>query len=117
MPYADPKKAKDYHREYMRRYLADPVKKARRNAVANRRIIAVKRWLAQYKLAHGCVDCGYKKNALALDIVHTDGKTRVVCNLKSIAAMQAEIERHACVVRCANCHRIKSHKTKAWLKQ
>lgn len=45
-----------------------------------------------------------------------EGKTANIANLKSIRAVKEEIERHKCVVRCANCHRIKSWETKSWLK-
>lgn len=108
MPFADPVQERDYHRSYMRTYLSDPKKRAHVNRVANDRIRKVKEWINKYKLSYGCLDCGYRQHAAALDFDHMDGKTSNIANLKSISAVQAEIERHACVVRCANCHRIKS---------
>jgi hypothetical protein len=74
----------------------------------------VKAWIREYKMAQGCVDCGYAAHHVALEFDHTDGKTKNVSWLKSISAVQAEIERHKCVVRCANCHRIKTFEAKDW---
>lgn len=84
------------------------------NAQANARIRAVKDWINAYKVEQGCIDCGYRAHAVALDIDHMDGKTKNIANLKSIAAVQAEIARHGCVVRCSNCHRVKSWETRTW---
>ena len=84
------------------------------NIRANDRIRLVKEWINAYKLEHGCIDCGYRSHAVALDFDHTDGKTRNIANLKSIKAVQAEIIRHKCVVRCSNCHRVKSWETRSW---
>lgn len=108
MPHADPEARRTYHREYMRRYVADPTKRAARNRVANDQIRRVKDWINDFKMTHGCVDCGWKVHPAGLDFDHVDGKTANISSLKSIAAVQAEIDRHCCVVRCANCHRIKS---------
>jgi hypothetical protein len=74
----------------------------------------VKAWIREYKLSHGCVDCGYNAHHAALEFDHTDGKTANISSLKSIAAVQAEVDRHNCVVRCANCHRIKTFEGKDW---
>lgn len=94
--------------------MSDPDRKARHNSTANTRAREVKAWIANYKTSVGCIDCGYSKHPAALDIDHMQGKTANVSSLKSIAAVQAEIARHACVVRCANCHRIKSWETRTW---
>lgn len=99
--------------QYLKR-VADPDRKARYNAAANTRIRSVKEWISAYKTGHGCVDCGYNAHPAALDIDHMAGKTANISALKSIAAVRAEIDRHKCVVRCANCHRIKSWKTRTW---
>jgi hypothetical protein len=57
----------------------------------------------------GCIDCGYNADPVALDFDHVRGEKRF--NLAKIAfrgvrTIQAELEK--CVVRCANCHRIRS---------
>ena len=100
-------------RNYVKRS-SDPETKSRYNTAANDRARMVKQWVADYKTSHGCVDCGYSAHPAALDIDHMEGKTANVSSLKSIAAIESEIERHACVVRCANCHRIKSWETRTW---
>lgn len=115
MPHATPEARRAYHSEYIRRRIAgEPGYRERRNAEANARARKVKDWLSAYKVKHGCIDCGYNKHAVALDFDHTDGKTINLSAVKSIAAAQREIERHAVVVRCANCHRIKSFETRTW---
>jgi hypothetical protein len=68
---------------------------------------AVRRWLDAYKLEHGCVDCGFRDHPAALHFDHTQtDKALNVCNAKSLAQAQREITK--CVVRCANCHAIKT---------
>lgn len=99
------------HQQYARRAV-DPEDARWYNAVVNDRARAVKAWIADYKVGHGCIDCGYSAHPAALDIDHMEGKTANISSLKSIAAVEVEIARHKCVVRCANCHRIKSWKTR-----
>lgn len=94
--------------------MAETERRERYNAVANSRIRQVKTWISNFKTSQGCVDCGYNAHPAALDIDHMAGKTANISQLKSIAAVKAEIARHDCVVRCANCHRIKSWETRTW---
>ena len=113
---ARPKRAydPDVRRRNYRKRIADPATKTRYNQVANERARAVKAWISDFKIAAGCIDCGYNAHPAALDIDHMEGKTANISSLKSIAAVEAEIARHKCVVRCANCHRIKSWETRTW---
>jgi hypothetical protein len=94
--------------------LESPGYREKQNAKARNRSREVKEWISAYKLERGCIDCGYRENSVALDIDHMDGKTINVSHAKSIGAAIEEIERHSCVVRCANCHRIKTFETRAW---
>lgn len=103
-------------RERYARLKQDPVWIERQREKDRNRSRALKEWIGQYKTSKGCIDCGYSDNPVALDIDHIEGKTRNIASLKSIPAVLAEIERHRCVVRCANCHRIKSHETKTWVR-
>lgn len=80
----------------------------------NERAKQVRAWKSAYKMSHGCIDCGYREHPVALDFDHVDGKTLHFNRMKSIRAVQEEIERHNCVVRCANCHRIKTYNTRPW---
>lgn len=87
--------------------LADPAYRTRINAQTNARATAIRRWLDAYKLRHGCVDCGYNAHPAALHFDHIgSNKTMNVCNSKSVAQAQREITK--CVVRCANCHAVKT---------
>ena len=74
MPFKDPIKAKEYHKQYMRKYLADPIKRAKRNKVANDRVILIRKWLDDYKISKGCIDCGYKSHPKALHFDHKNSK-------------------------------------------
>lgn len=105
-------KARAYRREYYQRVEV----KDHTRVLARERNRAIKDWLNDFKVARGCVDCGYRASPYALDIDHMDGKTANVSNLKSITAILAEMDRHRCVVRCANCHRIKSWETQTWVR-
>lgn len=71
--------------------------------------IEIKKWADDYKIKKGCIDCGYRTNAVALDFDHVKGKranvSLMIRNFNSLKAVQLEITK--CEVRCANCHRIK----------
>jgi hypothetical protein len=70
------------------------------------------RLVNKYKTLLGCSKCGYKENAVALDLHHSsdDKKHNVsllVTECRSIKTIKAEIRK--CTVFCANCHRIVHH--------
>ena len=109
-----PQPSADQRRTWRERRLGREGYRERVNATANARARAVKAWISDFKTSSGCIDCGFNAHPVALDIDHMAGKTANISSLKSIAAVKAEIERHKCVVRCANCHRIKSWETRAW---
>jgi hypothetical protein len=83
-----------------------------RNIARHKRVVDERHlWLDEYKLARGCVDCGYRKAAVALDFDHRDPELKVA-NIaamlwKNITLIEAEIAK--CDIRCACCHRIKTH--------
>lgn len=66
--------------------------------------------LAEYKVEQGCTDCGYNKDARALEFDHKPGsdKIKTVASLlySSWSVIWAEIEK--CEVVCANCHAIRT---------
>lgn len=69
-------------------------------------------FLAAAKLESGCVDCGYREHAFALDFHHVGPKA---FGLGSRYAAQApvhklEAEMAKCVVLCAICHRVRHYK-------
>lgn len=69
----------------------------------------MRQWLADYKQAAGCIDCGFDLHFSALQIDHTGEKSDSIANCRSsVARLKKEIDKGACVVRCANCHSIKT---------
>ncbi len=75
-------------------------------------------YIWDYLTTHPCIDCG-ESNPVVLEFDHVTGKKRMaVANMArqgySISAIEAEIAK--CVVRCANCHRIKTHKDRGWFR-
>ncbi len=68
--------------------------------------------LAEYKLAKGCVRCGYREHPHALQFDHlSEFKKRAdVSSMKnwSLDVLWAEIAK--CQVVCANCHAIETEK-------
>jgi hypothetical protein len=64
--------------------------------------------LVEVLRAAGCCDCG-ERDPVVLDFDHVGDKRAGVTRLAlraSVAGLRAEIEQ--CVVRCANCHRIRT---------
>lgn len=65
--------------------------------------------LDRIKVESGCLDCGYDERPEALDFDHVRGEKKYSVGRmpgRSDKAIFAEVEK--CVVRCANCHRIKT---------
>ena len=62
-----------------------------------------------YKITHGCQECGYRKCAPALEFHHRDsddklsGVGQLVSECRPVETILAEMEK--CDVLCANCHR------------
>lgn len=103
---------------YYRRQMADPVlrERFRRKRVHNALIAQRKKmaFLAGYKLERGCVDCGYREHAVALDFDHVTGQKSFALSRaynKSWTRILAELEK--CEIRCANCHRVKTAERKS----
>jgi hypothetical protein len=68
---------------------------------------------SSYKLERGCIDCGYKVHAVALHFDHVYGeKIRDVSLYHKWELALPEVEK--CVVRCANCHAIKTFENKEY---
>lgn len=68
-------------------------------------------FLHEYKLERGCVDCGYREHAEALDFDHLPGveKSFTIGQVgirKNRDVLLAEIAK--CEVVCANCHRVRT---------
>jgi len=92
---------------WRQRRLMNPGYRDEQNKKANDRATKIRRWLDQYKLKQGCIDCGFSKHHAALHFDHVrDVKLLNVCNAKSIGQAMMEIKK--CEVRCANCHSIQT---------
>src|SRR5205085_2336078 len=109
MAYKDVEKRRAYHRkwhaehrELRSKYIYKHRKKTR--LVYNQRII-------EYLKNHPCVDCGFS-NILALEFDHLRDKVKDVMKMVRDLAPWNKIEEEIakCEVRCANCHRIKTHR-------
>jgi 5-methylcytosine-specific restriction endonuclease McrA len=73
---------------------------------------AIRALIFEYLNDHPCVDCG-ETEPIVLDFDHVGEKSfniaRATTNLVPLERLRNEIEK--CVVRCANCHRRKTHRT------
>lgn len=110
MPY----KTKEEQRAWAARYRKNNVVKIRawRKKHQDRKHKEHRAWLAALKVALGCVDCGYKENHLALDFDHVRGVKKMNLSCMGMHNRNLVFEELAkCDVRCANCHRIKTHDT------
>ncbi len=73
--------------------------------------IKIKRWLVDY-LGGKCVDCGYSAHLAALDFDHVDPSEKRFTISGKMNQYDLEcllLEAKKCVLRCANCHRIKTN--------
>ncbi len=67
-----------------------------------------KQKINSYKAERGCVDCGIK-NPIVLDFDHIKDKKFDIANGAARNPVLVDIEIEKCEIRCANCHRIKTH--------
>ena len=64
--------------------------------------------VSKIKLERGCVDCGYKAHAAALQFDHVRGvKKYLVSRMHTHPVDMVLGEIAKCEVRCANCHAIR----------
>lgn len=73
----------------------------------------------EIKLDAGCLDCGYREHAIALDFDHRPGETKARGGVSALvksacdwAIVLAEIAK--CDVVCANCHRVRTKARGDW---
>lgn len=85
--------------------------KHRRQGLTYRQL--VHKWLADYKISRGCVDCGYRGHFSALQLDHEGKKSVEIGDARSsIRRLKEEIDAGQCKVRCANCHSIRTWERK-----
>ena len=69
-------------------------------------------YLNGIKMASGCVDCGYRESPVALDFDHVNPQEKsftVSTRYLNTSWKKLKNEVSKCVVRCANCHRVKTN--------
>lgn len=99
--------SKHYHRWYRH---GDPLMQKRATSTPGMSATARKAWADQYKLEHGCADCGYNQHPAALDFDHRPGtiKVRDIKSGKQFGWQALQDEVAKCDVVCANCHRVRT---------
>jgi|SRR5271165_499867 len=105
---ANAERVRQYERDY---YARNP--DSRREYMAKR--YADRRALIDgIKLDRGCVDCGYREHACALDFDHRDPATKLFTVAEGshwkLNRLLSEIEK--CDVRCRNCHAVRTKEQK-----
>lgn len=112
-------KCRPCKQEYDRHYHANRSidNKQRKQDLQYARVRKLKQELWDYKASHPCIDCG-EPDPIVLEFDHMDGTNKednisaMVNGGCSPARIIAEIEK--CDVRCANCHRRRTHKQFGW---
>lgn len=94
--------------EYTRQRRNDPEIRIAQDTKRKEQWDSVKAWVNNYKGQRGCIDCGIKEPVVVLELDHTDLKTCAIADCRSISAAFNEIQDGKCVVRCSNCHRIRT---------
>lgn len=93
-------KGKKHYELNRQKYIDGMMRRKRRNQL----------FVLEYRKTQKCIDCG-NPDFRVLDFDHLGNKRGNVCKLVqngvSIETLKAEIAK--CVVRCANCHRVKTY--------
>jgi hypothetical protein len=97
-------------KEQRKVWLKTDAGRAYRTKAALARIRRHQEFVRKIKIERGCVDCGYNAHHIALDFDHKDPTEKRFSISQKMQKSKAQllIEIDKCVVRCANCHRIKT---------
>jgi hypothetical protein len=110
MPYKNPKDQKEaVRRHYLKNKEEIKARSYKRNKVQR---VRNREFVMSIKEISECIDCG-ENNPLVLDFDHVKGdKILAISDMSNkaycIDTISKEMEK--CEVRCANCHRIATHK-------
>ncbi|QZE11250.1 HNH endonuclease [Streptomyces phage Forrest] len=77
---------------------------------------ALKKYVYEYLLSNPCVDCG-EGRPQCLDFDHIDPSAKsgdITTMMKNGNRIQLLAEIEKCVVRCANCHRVRTAEQFGW---
>lgn len=69
--------------------------------------------IINYLIEHGCIDCG-EKDPIVLEFDHQRDKKFTISKRIGNAWNGLKLEIDKCEVRCANCHRRKTAKSRKW---
>lgn len=119
MPLKDPKKRSDYNREYRKGWYAKNKERHKKNVAERTRQYrpVMRKVIQDHLLTHPCVDCG-ESDPVVLDFDHRNPEEKefsighATRRLVSISRLKREMEK--CDVRCANCHRRRTHREGHW---
>ena len=104
---ANRERVKEYERLQYERH--PEYRQYRRDCVA-KRYAERRAFIDEWKLSHGCLDCGYAEHACALDLDHRDPSSKLYKVAEIMHAtwdrLLAEVEK--CDVRCRNCHAVRT---------
>ena len=118
MPLKDPEQRKKYHTQYMKKVWY-PKNKQKHLTYVKRNKQRVAEFIEKYKKERACTDCGFsgQKHPYVLDFDHIGGRTTKTFTIGSwshsvlsISKIEKEIQK--CELVCANCHRIRTFKSK-----
>jgi hypothetical protein len=102
--------AKSWYLAHRKEHIA----RVKKSKEANRRNNRQK--VYSYLMTHGCIDCGIT-NPVVLDFDHVTGiKHASVSQMMDDTWSNIELEISKCVVRCSNCHRIRTSIQFGWYK-
>lgn len=108
---------REYNREYYKNHFNEN-KKQTKNILAKKRIDKVKHYIINYLSQNSCIDCSEKRiEVLEFDHINDDKEFDISYAISrgfSLETIKKEIEK--CVVRCANCHRVKTSNQLGWWK-
>lgn len=105
----DKQQVREWRNESFKRTQNDPGRRKQHLENSKKSVKKVRTWLADYKASKGCKDCGFNLHSSALQLDHEGKKSADISSLRSsIRRLQEEIVKGKCVVRCANCHSIRT---------
>lgn len=107
--YGSPEYGRAWREKHKERLAAD--RKVKYHTIMKVRYLRRRYWLNRYKVSKGCYDCGYNAHGVALDFDHlnpADKRFNISHRLCNSALPLLFKEIRKCVIRCANCHRIKT---------
>jgi|TARA_Y100000015_G_scaffold20253_1_gene19597 transcription elongation factor Elf1 len=117
MPYKDRDVRRAYNKAYQKKHYAK--NKEYYKSKAKQTKAQQRKWNREFvnrvKKIFSCIDCG-ESNTLVLDFDHVKGEkveniADMVHRPKSVSTIKEEMRK--CEIRCANCHRIKTHERRS----